>query len=66
MNALIVLPKCPTHGGPMAFRLAQTQEQRFCGAWYECTESGCRCASLIPSIELMVFLSRQRRAETAL
>ena len=66
MNALMILPKCPTHGTTMIFREARTQEQRFCGAWYECAEPGCKCASLIPSKELEALLSHQRRAETAL
>ena len=66
MNAIMILPKCQTHGITMIFREARTQEQRFCGAWYECAEPGCKCASLITSKELGALLSRLRRAETAL
>lgn len=37
---------------------SQTPEQRFCGAWWDCTY--CRTAVLFPSQELTADLNRQR------
>ena len=41
---------------------AKTQEQQYCGAWYECSEGGCHCSALIPSKELTAFLNSQKGA----
>ncbi|HZK34200.1 MAG TPA: hypothetical protein VFD33_02685 [Bacillota bacterium] len=52
---LILLPKCPhpEHGEMIARKLlGQTQEQRYCGAWYDCKEPGCSNSALIPSKEI--------------
>lgn len=35
---------------PLAF---QTQEQKWCGAWFDCMHPGCSCSVLIPSPEVM-------------
>lgn len=29
-----------------------TDEQKWCGEWYDCKEPGCWCSVLIPSINL--------------
>lgn len=52
---LMLLPKCPNpEHGEMMLRPAkhQTQEQRYCGTWYDCPEPGCSCSVLIPSKEI--------------
>lgn len=52
MNDLMNLPKCPVHKTSMAIRKPTTKEQEYCGAWYDCQESGCNCTTLIMSKEL--------------
>lgn len=52
-KSLMELPKCPTHGTNMSYKKAGTPEQDFCGAWYECLESGCHCSAVIMSKELL-------------
>lgn len=52
------LPRCPTHSQfQMALRPAahQTQEQRFCGVWYDCR--ACSQSVLFKSAELEEHLA---------
>lgn len=54
-NKLMELPSCPNseHGEMIARKiLGQTQEQRYCGAWYDCKEPGCANSVLIPAKEI--------------
>lgn len=63
-KSLIELPKCPTHGTTMSYKKAETPEQDFCGAWYECLEPGCHCSAVIMSKELLKLYrpNRQNKA----
>lgn len=51
-NEIMAIPKCPSCGGKMEYRPGGTPEQRYCGAWYDCTAPGCSCSVLIPSKEI--------------
>lgn len=62
-TALMETPRCPTHNCSMHFRPARTQEQGFCGAWYDCDTSGCACSVLVPSAALLIQLAAQRKME---
>ena len=62
-TSLMELPKCPTHGSPMHYRVPRTNEQRFCGTWYDCDTPGCKCSTLLPSAELRDFLAKMQRKE---
>lgn len=57
MNELMTLPKCHKCGCTMMMRSAtnQTQEQQYCGTWYDCPSPGCACSVLMPSAELLAF-----------
>lgn len=49
---LMPLPRCKISGhGEMQLRPVekQTDEQKYCGVWYDCVYPGCRCSTLIPS-----------------
>lgn len=52
-NELMKTPICPKCGIPMQFRQARTNEQSFCGAWYDCWNDGCACSVLIPSKQII-------------
>ena len=57
-NALMDIPRCPTHGCSMHYRPARTNEQQFCGTWYDCDIPGCGCSVLLPSKELSDILKK--------
>ena len=59
-KALIPLPKCPNHGEEMLLQNPGTEEQRFCGTWYQCPK--CKNTVLFPSFELRAYLDGQRAA----
>ncbi len=51
-NTLMELPRCPVHGCQLIHRPGGTQEQRYCGTWYDCPVGGCYYSVLFPSVEL--------------
>lgn len=61
-NALMELPRCPTHKTPMHLRARFSHEQLFCGTWYDCDNSGCACSVLLPSRELQDALASMTKA----
>jgi len=64
MNELMMLPICShKEHGQMALRPLkhQTQEQLFCGAWYDCLHPGCICSVLFPSKELKEIYDRAQQ-----
>ena len=64
-NALMERPKCPTHNVYMELRIGQSQEQRFCGTWYDCPAYKCACSILLPSPELQSQLEMQAQQAAA-
>lgn len=61
-NALMELPRCPTHKTPMHYRARDSKEQAFCGTWYDCGTLGCACSVLLPSRELKEALANMTKA----
>ncbi|MFJ4925349.1 hypothetical protein [Streptomyces sp. NPDC088736] len=59
-NLPVIRPQCAQHGA-MEFRLGQTLEQTWCGAWYACSSPRCQTAALIPSMGLTAQLITQER-----
>lgn len=64
-TALMTLPRCPTHGCSMHYRAPRTNEQHFCGTWYDCDTPGCGCSVLLPSPELRAQLEAMRHPARA-
>lgn len=62
-----VPPLCPAHPehGPLEQRPLeeQTNEQRWCGEWWDCPEPGCRAGVLFESPELIAQREAQREAK---
>lgn len=55
---------CPRHHKRLVARPVpgQTQEQRFCGTWYDCPIPGCQQKSvLIPSKALLAQLKSMKK-----
>lgn len=53
-EGIMSLPKCSTHGEQMILRERVTEDQNFCGTWYDCPK--CENSVLFPSKELTSFL----------
>ena len=54
---LMCLPKCITHNIQMLLRTETSDEQNFCGVWYQCPE--CRYTVLLPSEKLKRLLNER-------
>lgn len=65
-NSLMTLPLCPRCGVQMEYRPPKSQNEAYCGVWYDCHNGKCSCSTLLPSVELKAdWAAMQERRKKA-